>query len=39
MCRRPGHTTLVPMRTGVGVRAGVNAGYLSYTHERSWIPL
>lgn len=37
--QKSGRTTLVPMRTGVGVRAGVNAGYLSYTHERSWIPL
>ena len=23
---------------GVGVRAGVNAGYLSYSKERNWIP-
>ncbi len=30
--------TLAPMRTGVGLRAGVNAGYLSYTRERSWSP-
>ena len=37
--QKAGGTTLVPMRTGVGIRAGVNAGYLSYTHERSWIPL
>ena len=30
--------TLAPMRTGVGLRAGVNAGYLAYTRERSWSP-
>ena len=30
--------TLAPMRTGIGWRAGVNAGYLSYTPERSWVP-
>lgn len=30
--------TLVPMRTGVGLRAGVNAGYLNYTREESLNP-
>ncbi len=30
--------TLAPMRLGVGLRAGVNAGYLSYTRERRWLP-
>jgi hypothetical protein len=30
--------TLAPMRTGVGLRAGVNAGYLSYTTRRRWLP-
>ncbi|HEY5046791.1 MAG TPA: DUF1134 domain-containing protein [Rhizomicrobium sp.] len=30
--------TLAPMRTGVGLRAGVNAGYLAYTRERSFNP-
>lgn len=36
--QRSGRISLAPMRTGVGVRAGVNAGYLSYSRERSWIP-
>jgi len=36
--QRSGDITLVPMRTGVGLRAGVNAGYLSYTHHRSILP-
>jgi hypothetical protein len=30
--------TLAPMRTGVGLRAGVNAGYLAYTRDRSLNP-
>lgn len=30
--------TLAPMRTGVGLRAGVNAGYLTYTREPSMNP-
>jgi|ERR1700680_2801803 len=33
-----GRIILAPMRTGVGLRAGVNAGYLSYSRERNWIP-
>jgi hypothetical protein len=30
--------TLAPMRTGVGLRAGVNAGYLTYTREQTINP-
>jgi len=30
--------TLVPMRTGVGLRAGVNVGYLSYSRRRKILP-
>ncbi|HWY23610.1 MAG TPA: EipA family protein [Nevskia sp.] len=26
------------MRTGVGLRAGANVGYLSYTEKKTWIP-
>jgi hypothetical protein len=36
--QRTGRISLAPMRTGVGVRAGVNAGYLSYTRERNILP-
>jgi hypothetical protein len=36
--QQSGRTILAPMRTGVGIRAGVNAGYLSYSRERSWVP-
>jgi hypothetical protein len=30
--------TVAPMRTGVGLRAGVNAGYLTFTREQSINP-
>lgn len=30
--------TIAPMRTGVGLRAGVNAGYLTFTREQSLNP-
>lgn len=30
--------TLAPMRTGVGLRAGVNAGYVTFTREKSYNP-
>jgi hypothetical protein len=36
--QRSGRISLAPMRTGVGVRAGVNAGYLSYSRERNILP-
>ena len=33
-----GRIILAPMRTGAGLRAGVNAGYLAYTKERNILP-
>lgn len=36
--QRADDITLAPMRTGVGLRAGANVGYLAYTRERSWVP-
>jgi hypothetical protein len=36
---RSGGVTLAPMRTGVGLRAGVNAHYQVYTDSRDWFPL
>ena len=30
--------TLAPMRTGVGLRAGANAGYLTFTREHTLNP-
>jgi len=31
-------TILVPIRTGVGLRLGVNIGYLKYTKSKTWNP-
>jgi len=30
--------TLAPIRSGVGLRAGANVGYLSYSRQRNWLP-
>jgi hypothetical protein len=34
-----GDIMLAPIRTGVGLRAGANIGYLHYNPEHSWLPL
>jgi len=36
---RSGGVTLAPIRTGVGLRAGVNAHYQVYSAKRDWFPL
>lgn len=36
---RSGGVTLAPMRTGVGLRAGVNMHYQVYSPRRDWFPL
>jgi hypothetical protein len=36
--QRSGNITLAPIRTGVGLRAGVNVGYLHYSQSGSWLP-
>jgi hypothetical protein len=36
---RSGGVTLAPMRTGVGLRAGVNGQYMVYSEKRDWFPL
>ena len=36
--QQSGDIVLAPMRTGVGLRAGANIGYLSYTKERNILP-
>ncbi len=36
---RSGGVTLAPMRTGMGLRAGVNAHYMVYSDRRDWFPL
>lgn len=35
---RQGNITLVPVRTGVGARLGVNVGYLKFTPQATWNP-
>jgi hypothetical protein len=35
---RANNITLAPMRTGVGLRAGVNAGYLTFTRQETINP-
>lgn len=37
--QRSGDIVLAPIRTGVGLRAGANVGYVHYTREHSWVPL
>jgi hypothetical protein len=32
------NVVVVPIRSGVGARLGVNAGYLHFTHEPTWNP-
>lgn len=35
---RKGDMVLIPIRTGMGVRLGVNAGYMKFTPKGTWIP-
>jgi hypothetical protein len=35
---RRGHIVLIPVRLGVGVRAGVNVGYMHFTRKSKWVP-
>lgn len=39
MYMRMNGVTVAPMRTGVGLRAGVNAQYQEFTPKRDWFPL
>ena len=36
--QRAQNITLAPIRTGVGLRAGADVGYLSYTRSKTWFP-
>jgi hypothetical protein len=36
--QQSGDVILAPIRTGVGLRAGANVGYLHYGTEHSWLP-
>ncbi len=35
---RRGNIVLIPVRLGVGWRAGVNVGYMNFTHRSRWLP-
>jgi hypothetical protein len=35
---RRGNVVLIPVRLGVGWRAGINAGYMKITHKSRWLP-
>lgn len=35
---RRGDTVLIPVRLGVGWRAGVNVGYMRFTEKHKWMP-
>ena len=37
--QQSGNIIQAPIRTGVGLRAGVNIGYMHYTKEFSWVPV
>ena len=35
---RKGNTVLIPIRTGVGMRLGLNAGYMRFSKKNRWLP-
>lgn len=35
---RRGDVVLVPVRLGVGLRLGINAGYMKFTEKTDWVP-
>lgn len=35
---RRGNVVLIPVRLGVGYRAGVNVGYMNFTQKSRWLP-
>jgi hypothetical protein len=35
---RRGDVVLVPVRMGAGLRLGVNAGYMKFSHKQNWLP-
>jgi hypothetical protein len=35
---RRGNLVLIPVRMGAGVRLGINAGYMKFSHTQKWIP-
>jgi hypothetical protein len=35
---RRGNVVIIPVRMGAGVRLGINAGYMKFSHEQKWLP-
>lgn len=35
---RKGDIVLIPIRVGAGLRLGVNAGYMKFSHRQRWLP-
>jgi hypothetical protein len=35
---RRGNIVLVPVRAGAGLRLGINAGYMKFSHKQNWLP-
>ena len=35
---RRGNVVIIPVRMGAGVRLGINAGYMKFSHEQNWLP-
>ena len=35
---RRGNVVLIPVRLGVGLRLGVNAGYMRFSEQNRWVP-
>jgi hypothetical protein len=33
-----GNVVVVPIRSGVGARLGINVGYLNFTNQPTWNP-
>ena len=35
---RKGDVVLIPIRVGAGLRLGINAGYMKFSHKQRWLP-
>jgi hypothetical protein len=35
---RRGDVVLIPIRLGVGMRLGINAGYMRFSEHNRWLP-
>ncbi len=35
---RRGDKVLIPVRSGAGLRLGINAGYMKFSHKQNWLP-